>query len=127
MASSKLFSLNGFAYLENISFNESKCIAHIKAIHQPHEDEVYLDCEIQGALEEYLFALLAEVKKGSCVIVSFNAQYRKFGVAFSLAHSEAENTDEQLVILQCRLLSVGNCYLNGAPVDRNYFKYLLAA
>jgi len=127
MASSKFFSLNGFGYLENISYHESKCIATIKAINLSSEDDIYLDCEIQGALEEYLFAFLSEVKKGNTVLISFSAVYRKFRVAFSVQDSEAEKHDDHIIRLECKLLSIGNCYINGCPVNKGKFRFLKAA
>ncbi len=122
----KFFCINGFGYLESISFNESKCIARIKAIHASSQEDVSLDCEIHGVLEERLFVFLSEVKKGNTVIITFNAAYRKFGASFSYNDPDT-NTDEQITILDCKLLSMGNCYINGSLIDKNVFSYLLAA
>src|ERR1700722_9730293 len=73
MDAQQLFCLSGFGYLEKISFDESKCIAQIKAISHDSQDEIYLDCEIRGVFEEYLYHLYEDVKKGNSVIVSFKA------------------------------------------------------
>ena len=127
MSISHLFSLNGFAYLENIFFDESKCIAQFKAINYAYQDDVYLECEIRGALEEYLFRLLENVKKGHSVIVLFNAEYLQFKVAFSAIDAESEKRNQNIVTLRCKLLNIRKSYINGHPVDNNYFRFLEAA
>ncbi len=122
----KFFCINGFGYLEGISFRESKCIARIKAIHASSQEDVWLDCEIQGILEDYLCTFLSEVQKGNIIILYFKAAYRKFGVSFFYNDPDT-HTDEQIVILNCKLLSIGNCYINGSLIDKNDVRYLLAA
>lgn len=119
MCLSHLFSLNGFAYLENIFFDESKCIAQFKSKSYSHEDQVYLECEIQGELEEYLFGLLEDVKRGQSVIVLYDAVYLQFRVAFSGRASESETSSQQIVRLRCKLLRIRESYINGCRVDKS--------
>jgi len=127
MNSQKFFSLSGFAYLEKLSYRESQCIVQLQTIQQLSQDDISLECEVSGVLEEYLFHLSQEVKKGSSVIIAFIAAYQKFGVAFDAMGPEGEYLDVRLVTLRCKLHSIENCYINGMPVDKNYFKNLLAA
>jgi len=127
MISPKFFGLKGFAYLENISYRESKCIVQLGVLQQLTQDIISLECEVSGVLEEYMYNLFQEVKKECSVIIKFSAAYQKFGVAFHTFGPEGEDSDVRLVTLCCKLLSVGNYYINGVPFDKNDFKHLLAA
>ncbi len=124
MTSPQFFNFRGFGYLENIFFDESKCIARIKAINHLSQDQVYLNCEIQGILEEHLFNLLPEVKKGQIVTVTFTAGYRKFITATSCFQPD---DPEQIVTIHCKLLELGHCFINGHLVDKNHFQIMKAA
>jgi hypothetical protein len=126
MDSQQLFCLSGFGYLEKISFEESKCIAQIKVIPQCSQDEVYLDCEIQGIFEDYLYHLYESVKKGKSVIVSFKAAYRQFKTLFYFANPEGTHEDH-IVRLSGKMIELGKCYINGSLVDNNYCRFMKAA
>ena len=122
----QLFCLSGFGYLEKISFDESKCIAQIKVITHVSQDEIYLDCEINGVCEEYLYHLYEYVKKGNSIIVSFKAAYRQFVTAFYSAVLEGKQ-DDHIVRLSGKLFELRNCYINGSLVDKERFRFLKAA
>jgi hypothetical protein len=127
MSISKSFCLSGLAYLEDIILDKGKRIVQLTAIHPSSQDEVYLDCEVEGVCEMYLSYLLTEVKRGNSVIVSFQATYHHFKVAFSCADSHYEMNDDQIVKLSGKLFEIGNCYINGSLVDKSHFRFLKAA
>jgi hypothetical protein len=124
MLSANMFSFNGYGYLKNIIYDEDKYIAKINAIDESLSDDIWLECEIQGLIQEQLFNLLNEVKKGHSVIVTFNAAYRRFMSAICCIDP---SDPEHILILRCKLLSLRACYVDGIPVDKICFSFKIAA
>lgn len=120
MNMSHLFCLSGMGYLHDIIQRQERMIARVKAVLQANsgdlrKDEVWMDCEIDS--EQYLLCLkhlLKLVRAGKSVMVTFKAEYQNFIEAFNgLTPCDPKN----IVILNTKLYSLEDCYVNGEVVE----------
>jgi hypothetical protein len=131
MESEYLLTLSGSGYLHDIFKKGSDVTARIKTItcydiYNDSQDDVWINCRVDNLSH---FCLLNQyinlVREGNSIIITYQVKYSTIGTVFSGV--TPEDNSNQILTVYGKLISLGDCFINGSRLSTNMPNLLSAA